>query len=284
MAAVFSFATCSYCRGQLYNEAQPVNERYAMLGSCAHRFCHFCSLTWLSRPSYCPLCQMPVAMKRTLLSNASHMVELLSSCLSEANNRILKLENFFEQISPHFSVPTTHLFDTPLLPDQTLYQESDQPLSAPIMPNPGPQYPQQIPFDPHAAYHDSSAIYTHENAQHPYLNNNVSVQPLRLAPKVTAAARREKLESLNAYRADDIPLGPNVNQTAKRTAAKKNIKKTSKATAQSQNQGLIPPLPSNNAVLPAKTLPKKSTAKSTHAKNSSNTQTFLDDLRSQFEN
>lgn len=79
MAAVFSFATCSFCHQELFRDADPPEQRYCFIGSCSHRLCLSC----VRNSSPCPVCGMSAHFKRSNFNNASHVVELLASVLSE---------------------------------------------------------------------------------------------------------------------------------------------------------------------------------------------------------
>ena len=112
MAAIFKFASCSLCGQDLYDGSSQCS---AWLGSCGHRICSKCAPK-TQKPLLCPPCDSKsTAFKSIPFSNATSIVELLSSCLSEAFGRIQTLEKSMKfQNRPFSPSPGPNLFSIPL--------------------------------------------------------------------------------------------------------------------------------------------------------------------------
>jgi len=113
---IFAFATCSLCLGTMYDENDPSEERHCWLGRCSHRLCVSCASRVLnSRSSMCPVCRTSSPFKRVYFANASHIVELLCSTLSEAIPHVFRLQARAPISAPLLPSPSDDLFTIPLV-------------------------------------------------------------------------------------------------------------------------------------------------------------------------
>lgn len=109
MSAIFNFAKCSSC-SQCLADGTP--RCYTWLGNCGHRLCVQCAP---QQPLVCPCCHgNRTAFKTIHLSNATHVVELLSSCLTEVTERLTTLEKMISTPRPLPPSKESNLFAIPL--------------------------------------------------------------------------------------------------------------------------------------------------------------------------
>lgn len=109
MAALYKFATCSACLHPLFDPTTAQDRMW--LGSCAHRLCTRCAP---SMPSACMACHATLPFKSLSFSNATHVVEILMSSLTELAERVSALERAAPPIHPLPPAPDGNLFTIPL--------------------------------------------------------------------------------------------------------------------------------------------------------------------------
>lgn len=220
MAALFTFAKCSQCLSELFQDDNPPEQRYAWLGSCAHRLCHSCR----QDAAPCPVCGMRSSFKRSHFNSASHVVEMMASVLCE----LTKTTN--NAIPPAFaSIPTVPppVDDLFFFPTVTSFQQAPPPRTAPILPthpHGAPQTSRQTFPPPSQRQYAAPAQDNYSySAQGPYFEDTRSNGQFEIT-------RREKIENLQRY------------ETAPYTAPKKSsapppplgAKKTAAGTAKAK--------------------------------------------------
>lgn len=286
-STIFAYATCSLCIGSMYDENLPAAERYCWLGRCSHRLCLACYSRLDFRASTCPICRLATLFKRMYFCDATHIVELLCSVLSEVTSRMA-----------HWAAP-------PPVPTTVLPSSSDDLFTIPIGTHSNrviqPRYypsssiaidsaPQQS--ESHPTGFQSFSPATHYES--PPQSKNAPTAPRResnrapLEVNEEPVSRRSRLEKLDEHQAlgvkDSSRLTSRVQRFDLAPFSQENTEVTRRTTAQVKNPA--PPslaASSSSGVQTRPNLPKPVVSKKNDPKEKRSSKAFIANLRAHFD-
>ena len=205
-----------------------MEQRFAWLGSCAHRICTFCH----SPRSACPVCHLPSTFKPSQFHNASHVVEIMASVICEITKTLNTLQHLPQISNSTLPPPVTDLFAFPVETPQSSHFHSHYPTYTPNQPH----------LESHSTNNGSSSFHAEQHfsfapkpspshqANHAYSGNDREMG--------YEASRSEKLANLERYNA---PIEPSPKKRSGISGASKAKKTTATSSrAKRTSIGLEP--------------------------------------------
>ena len=283
---IFAYATCSLCTLPMYDEAQPAAERHCWLGRCSHRLCLLCFSRLASPASTCPVCRNSSLFKRVYFSNASHVVELLCSTLSELTSRAAFASVSVSPPAPVLPSPSHDLFSIPLESSSTLRVQSHYPRHVPVTAASGPQQREDafdLSFSSFSSSKPGSGRSFEQSAPSPPRKGSkrAAVEELEEMP-----VRKVRLQTLDEHQAlavaNDSRLTSKIQRNEVTSYSRASSSTTRPTTTQSKKTQRVQPHASSSSSL-AYTVPNTTTATIKKDPPKRSSRDFIANLVAQFE-